>query len=683
MDKLYEQNLLGYLAGNINEQEGNRYPYYNITDFNYSDTLFNYIDERIEGSFEIEGSVQCKDGKGQPNGKVLFWGSSYPSEDINDKKAFLLLTDYNLNPIALMDTYSSGYPLFNIAMLDVAEDGNIYGLDYQTEGTELDLTYKFRIVLFNNISEVPKGYSTYTCILRNSYYIQGLTSSDTLNMIKPPYIKKSPQSATYFYSISNEEIGVTNMAGTFKINVGSANEWTRFPDVTFADYSSRVISAYFDAEDIVHATYYEPYINAGNDSALFVTYTIGDGEPTGEVLIENLDSMFISDPTDTYSLDIVPINNYFYMIFRGCILNEVGGTTRYKQKLLIYIVHPKPKLLVDYEPITYIQEEDIRDPEIHYSLVNGNLVYFIYWAKYDSPSLDSILYGFTNEKNDLEVLVDTGAVKNPEQYTTFGDVSCSNNAFNLYSSSLYAYIQNEETSSYEYAVIRSDLIYNEDNYNGEGYYNIDSIKGRQGLLFDSQFKPIFARNLYNYKTYNNRVISTLNVPYNMLNDTGISSELLLSQTNTNILGNYQAIHKNIYENLFINFFITISMVNRNEDTEISNKEGAIRITQSAFNLLDYEDAKGTKAQINYSDGTNMVISVQPEDLGGSYRYQIGVYAPTDKEIDTIDIKSEDEKTTYTTISNNTIKSMEMTPGKYYYIYQAVMIDVGGGNDPLQ
>lgn len=675
MDKLYESNLLGYLTGNSSQQEGNRNPYYNVTEYNFDNTLFDYLTERVGGAFEINGSVQCKDGKGQPNGKMLFWG--YASETVG---TFLLLTDYNFTPIALIDSYSSGSSLFDIATIEVADDGTMYGLDYQTEGTDLDLTYRFRIVLFNNISEIPKGYSTYTCILRNSYYIQGLTANDSLNMVKPPYIKKSPQSATYFYSISNEELGVTNMAGTFKINVGSANEWVRFPDVTFADYSSRVINAYFDAEDIVHATYYEPYINAGNDSALFVTYTIGDSEPSGDVLINNIDSMFITDPTDTYTLDIVPINNYFYMIFRGCVKHETAGSVRYKQKLLIYVVHPKPKLLVDYEPITYIQEEDIRNPEIHYSLVNGNLVYFIYWAKYDRPSVDSILYGFTNEKNDIEVLVDTGAITSSNDYPVFNDVYCSSNAFNLYTSSIYAYVENEEASMYQYALVKGDLIYNEDNYNGEEYSNINLLKGKQGILYDDTFKPIFARNLYNYKTYNNRVISTLNVPYNMLNDTEISSELLLSETNANILGSHQAIHKNMYENLFINFFITISMVNQNENTEISNKEGAIRITQSAFNINDYENAKATKAQINYSDDTNMVISVQPTNLGTSYQYQIGVYAPTDKEIDTIDIKSEDEVTTYTTISNNTIKSMEMTPGKYYYIYQHVMIQIEG-NQP--
>ena len=154
MDKIYETNLIKYLTGSMEKEDGNSTPLYNVSDYQLDETLFNYVTERIEGSFQIDGSVQCKDGKGQPNGKVLFWCSNFPTDNVNDQKSFLLLTDYNFNPIALIDTYASGYPLFNIAMLDVANDGNIYGLDYQAEQVDEDITYRFRIVLFNNIKDI-------------------------------------------------------------------------------------------------------------------------------------------------------------------------------------------------------------------------------------------------------------------------------------------------------------------------------------------------------------------------------------------------------------------------------------------------------------------------------------------------------------------------------------------------
>jgi|GEM_PF-6915964 len=155
----------------------------------------------------------------------------------------------------------------------------------------------------------------------------------------------------------------------------------------------------------------------------------------------------------------------------------------------------------------------------------------------------------------------------------------------------------------------------------------------------------------------------------MLNDINISKENLLGETNTTLFENTQSITKNIYEELFINFFSTLKMKNENESIYVDNKEGAIRLNQSVCSILDYEDAKATKIRKNYSDGTNYTTSTTATINNGVATYEIYLQVPEDKEITSIDILSEDEKTLYTSIKNLTL-----TPGGYYRITQDVHVE---------
>lgn len=655
----YKENLLNYLTGNLETTIKIDSPYYLESTDTINENLYEYLSNRYEGIFELQGSVQCKDGKGNYNGKILYWGYGYVNYNDEEPETFLLLVDNNFNPLSLMTTYSSGYPLFKIAKIEVAEDGTMYGIDYMWEDSG---QCKFRIVLFNNMSEIPKGYSTYTCILRNSYYIPGYTVEDDLNPIQEVFIKKSPQSATYYYSIA-ESTGVDYFPGIFKINVGSSNEWTKYPDILFESSGQKEVFIFFDSNDSVNTKYYI-IEDSGNDKKLTVVDTVGENDPTYTTLLSEIWPYYSSNEMNWYYNYIkAKENGDLYIILYG---KDEVSSNYYEQLVKVYLYNGEMNLLATKRTDTGGTDDNVNVPEIYYKLSDNNLFLYMYIQEdmTTSEGYDEIWFTMVNEKNDINTIKNTGQKKSRSIYSAFDNLVNINNTYNLYNFSLY-YLD----SGGSYHLLKTSLIYNEQNYNGEEYINKNTLIGKQGVLFDANNKPIFARNLYNYKVYNNRTISVLNVPNNMLNDVSIAKEQLIGETNSTLFDNSQSITKNIYEELFVNFFSTLKMQNRNESIYIENKEGAIRLNQSASNDNDYMDAKATKIRINYSDDTQYITTFSATITNNVATYEIYLQAPEDRTITSIDILSQDEKTLYTTIQNLTL-----TPGNYYKISQDCHIE---------
>ena len=213
-------------------------------------------------------------------------------------------------------------------------------------------------------------------------------------------------------------------------------------------------------------------------------------------------------------------------------------------------------------------------------------------------------------------------------------------------------------------------IYNSNNYNGSAYSNINSMVPNQGILYDSQNKPIFARNLYNKTITGRTTQSTVEVPNNYLNDKIIEKENLLSETNSILISNNQTITKNIYETLNINFINALQIRNDNDETNsILNPIGASRLNNSISETTDYDNTKALKLKFNYSDGTSNIIQLNPIQIdkisNTSYMYNVDVYVP--KSITNLQIISNDENTIYQTITST------FEVGKFYNITQMVEI----------
>ena len=213
-------------------------------------------------------------------------------------------------------------------------------------------------------------------------------------------------------------------------------------------------------------------------------------------------------------------------------------------------------------------------------------------------------------------------------------------------------------------------IYNPNNYNGVSYNDVDCMIPKSGILYDESEVVIFARNLYNKTVNNNTTISTIEVPNTYLNDTNIAKQNLLSNTNKLLNSNNQNISKNIYETLNINFANTLVIKNSNNPlNEIINLQGASRLNSSISSFADYEETKGTKYKVNYSNGNSNVFNIDNIDyLGNMAILEFNVYVGS--AISNIQIISNDETTIYQEIDTSNL-SLEI--GKYYNFKQNVEI----------
>ena len=196
---------------------------------------------------------------------------------------------------------------------------------------------------------------------------------------------------------------------------------------------------------------------------------------------------------------------------------------------------------------------------------------------------------------------------------------------------------------------------------------------KSSILYDENNNVIFARNLYN-KTISDRVTqSTIEIPNNYLNDVMIARQDLISETNSIMVDNNNIITKNMYETLFINFINTLQMINKNDlNNPILNPTGAIRLNQSISQVQDYTSQKISKARINYADNSNEIIPISFIPVGSVMRTEFTIY--NSKGIIDIELISEDEKTTYNTITG------DFELDKTYTVSQDVTVDgliIGG------
>ena len=176
--------------------------------------------------------------------------------------------------------------------------------------------------------------------------------------------------------------------------------------------------------------------------------------------------------------------------------------------------------------------------------------------------------------------------------------------------------------------------------------------------------------MYNKTVNNNTTISTIEVPNTYLNDTNIAKQNLLSNTNKLLNSNNQNISKNIYETLNINFANTLVIKNSNNPlNEIINLQGSSRLNSSISSFADYEETKGTKCKVNYTNGNSNVFNIEIIDyLGNMAVLEFNVYVGS--AISNIQIISNDETTIYQEIDTSNL-SLEI--GKYYNFKQNVEI----------
>ena len=628
----YKKNILAYLCGKTEKQTGYDVPGIITTELN-SNNLYTELGAIVGEYFSsINGNVVHLNGYKQAYNSTITILYGYSANDRHPSRyGWLALVDETFKLIQVIDTYSSGAVIGYVDDLEIANDGSIYLIERRYDNAEIQ-----RIVTLNNIAIKPLNYDTYTAKIKKTYQISD-QSADATNFLYQK-IKKHPNKnifcfGGYKYGSSNPYNVVTELV----------DQGTGSPETTTYNSSVNIIIkdlwASWDNEDnldfrmVGHdfANYNETYLldkNINSISSMQINVPI----TTSGAYIPRADMKMLTK-TDVYycGYELKLSEKRVYVIYR---LNGNSYKNIYAEneefKAFDRNEATENRFVVSDGELFYYASIYVGD-ETNYKVNYGRIVGDKVYLNTELLAITDLIYAF----NTLTII----------------------KVYNLYN--LFYQSKDSGTSHLQ--------IYNANNYNGSAYSNINSMVPNQGILYDSQNKPIFARNLYNKTITGRTTQSTVEVPNNYLNDKIIEKENLLSETNSILISNNQTITKNIYETLNINFINALQIRNDNDDANpIFNPVGASRLNNSISNLADYENAKMCKYRINYSDNTNRIIENIWAPIGNFYRTNINIYV--NKEIQSIDFISSDENTIYCSIS----PILEI--GNIYKIKQDVYID---------
>lgn len=625
-----KKNLLDYMLGKMPSESGVDEPqfgeYYYITNNFYSE-----MSKKGYNNINFGGYIFNEN-----NSNFVLWGNnSVKDDDKGYEYGVIVIFDENFQVLSIIDSFNTGTKFRCLTALNIAEDGNYYGIDeepfqYSNNGNTQNTDYNYRVILLNNISQAVN--EEYSVILRNSYYVPDTYSNikilDTLvDNCKFP-IQKIINESTYVIAGLQDTI---NKFITFKINVGSDNEWNL--------YSSN--------------------LSQGISPLTFICETD-----------ENNINIYGYGAIQQYQVIKFSILNG---VFSNSQIYNIGATGYLEQILMInkdkcYFVSS------NYQDSTYIHKLFYYDGELaklfekttpNYSFGASDYLFL----KNNNAFL--IRFEFNNPDDTLELDLYVGIALENQYYDKYvTKINWANvwldglfvlSAFNLNRCCI------QEITNDRMMVI--PLIFNEANYNGETFTDKNSLNSNSAILY-SDNNPVFARNLYNKTQNGTTTTSTIEIPNNYLNDTLVDQKDLMSVNNNVIISDTNGFTKNVYETVYLNFVNTISVVNQNETQSVYNNAVATKLNTSINNPTDYDNLKLTKFRINYQDGTNTVSTLQAT-LQDNSSYELLMTFYLSGLADTLELISEDEETVYLTYN---LANTEIN--KYYSFKQRVRI---GGN----
>lgn len=628
----YKERIIKWLTGNYTIEPNSTNPLFqelNETTATIMDN-FSYIIDYIQG----------KDGKGNDLDIGFLYG-----EDNNGKGA-IAIVDNNFNLIQFITEYNTGTDFHEFICLNIdTSNGNIYGIDKQGS--------QYRFILLNNFMVKTPTQQNYEVKLRNSYFI---TLTQT-----PQYVEKRPSDSFYVITgIKNNKPAVA----TYKIEVGSTNELIEYNYT--GDSNTYLLKAYnisWSGEEYTEkiGCYYTTTDEYNFLQIKYVEFSFNGTTITKTYTIDLEETYLTSSMLNGY-ISIVMTNNDTYVCYplHSVSYDEAYATPIYK---------------IDYINNTYTELTRIEpDLSLNYRYSRGkvvkakNQIFFYLFANTTDPQdntqaeyklyFGTILYNSYNMPYITSKEFDGLELYSTLMYPTIYHIT---NTYNLYTYNLLGLNSDE--------LLTVQQILNPLNYNYEDYQDINSMVPNSAVLYNNN-KIIYARNLYNKVVNGNTTTATVEVPNMLLNDISITPQELWGQTNGVLIENSSSITKNVYEDLFINFYNTLTMQDQNTLNYIFNINGATRMNSSISHVMDYSDAKLSKIRVNYSDNTSEILTIDPATKINQfvYQYEFNVYVPLTKGINTLELISQDEETTYLTIN-----ATSLTLGKSYKITQNVEI----------
>lgn len=651
-----KNTILKYLTGKINQETENNKPLLNQispVDNNLTDFIKQYY-PAVGDRWVIQTLVTRGD-------YILLWCSDYVRDPVSRwAKSWIIVCDKDYNPIRFIDSYKSGTPLQSLALINTDDDGsgNIIGVEYvYVDG---QVSYR-RIAIINDFT-----IDNFDVKLLSSWNIPQHNNADVI----PVKITKNPNAGKYFIMYYTDyENSTIGGAIEFVNNVGSENEWNFYQysgtkNISFSGSGTGIPSWENDVFSFKLFYNYEISKDSRNNNVQIVILKQNDDEENKSAVEDKT----ISLPNECKNVSSI---GSFTVITNQLLVCAGGGEDENKTTYVIKFNTDDSsyKILYSKEDYPYekISSNEYKTAEDAISIfqINGQFYFTRRYSYYDLIITPYTIIYYENVQYLAQIFND-----NVYEFQIRDLGQSTNTTYELYKNNTYNLI--EIGFIYRDIIYKIKEIFNILNYNGEPYENINSLVPKYVNLYANKggeaSEIVFSRNLYNKVINGNVTQSTIEIPNTQLNDVVLNSEYLIGDTNKTLITKNYTIEKNIYETLLLNFYTTINIKNSNDpQNEILNPTGASKLNKSMSNDTDYDNSKATKIKVYYDNNTSFIRELNQLEIlnqDNLTTYIFNIFVPTDKNVEKIEIISNDENTVYQTISN-----MNLEKGNLYQIKQ--------------
>lgn len=611
----FKTNVLKFITGNLEEEE-----VVNVPDFKNVQATTNSLYDQIKTHFKSRVAytdfIPSKNNKNQSLEYSVLACRGTLNEESEETGAFVIL-DREYNIVDIITHYSDGSLLGIPYCLNVDDKGNYYAIEL------VGSTY--RIVSLNNLVLKPVGSNTYQAIKINTYNIPNTYSWE--GMLK---VFRN-EGANKYFIVGNRDNGDGIAAG--ELTISDTNTWKYYTSSLQKSFTFAMLdngyNVYWDSNGELHFQ-----IAASSEGLIMLTkgsgvpmvatrYTYNEGVTGSQYTF-----IFANNTTGYYAETIADGSTFTtYIIYKVNLANNT-----YK------IVYTDTGLYTDYGWLFFFKN------------INGIYFYKTFRTEDDVHEFE-VTFGFINDTSIYEQAMGTFTA------STFANGFCYPNVITDFNKN-YIYIQNQNT------LFSLDFIWNSNDYNGDAYTSTKSLIPSKITIEDENETEIFNRNIYNLSSYSNWYTASVLIPNYFLNNVNLDTTLLYSKANNLMCSKYINTQKNIYEELNINFINKFN-VKVNGDINIQASNGLVEAM-----LQENRNIYMGKIKINYSDDTSEIKVLSTKDLvyqGLTTTLKFVVY--TKKQVDTIEIISNDETITYKTIPGETLDL-----NKYFLFEQELRIE---------
>lgn len=693
MTEDYKKNLMDLFCGRASDSDFdgiNQENQLSSSEYDYSSILpANASNIGIYGVLEVPETLGNK--------SVLYGEYELDSEWYG----LIILIDENQNPEECITEFDSGTKLRPIQKMIMDASGNAYMVDSTHPGFLNDAqnisSAVLRFVMLNNFTIKTNG--VYEIRLRASYIITSQVAVTGLTFFCRD-IFKDPGSANYILVGSTRNTNVNPRVIHLTVNVGSANEWVLYTNT----YENQI--PIFEACNVSWSGGEPDFIGFVIElaSEKMYKYTLNENQgfdteevfTTPDFVLQTLFRSFLSYKFFSNNLGYFTV---IYVIQSGDDLVQSNECFKYENgsiELLYEDINTMPAAPIGEQTIYRYTNQllvvgDINNFKFLRLEFNDNTYTTVnvyksepisdYWQQgtYPSGRTWQGYFQFENEPFTSYDLPAESDITNDYRKILWS-IGVKKTNFNLNYYYLFpAYLP--VTSDGKYTVVKN--LYDPNGYSGSfPRYDIsitykDSLVPSQAISSHIQGEEKivdFARNIYNIQIDGNITTSSVEIPYNYLNENN-NQLALFSNTNLQMNNDYSMV-KNRYEIVDANFVNAISIINNNDNAGIYNQVGASRLNNAVTNGADYTYYIN-KYLINYSDETYKLNQLQVVEDDDTHSHIMFSFL-ADKEINNIELVDNSTSVIDGVLQKGivyqTIDGSNLQVGKLYTINQPVHIE---------